>query len=119
MREAMIVVPKADNEGRSLRGVLDATTRRLALAFGGATVSEGQGLWIAPDGTLFDEPVWRVETATVPGPNTDAILRGIAYQVGRDGRQQAVYVRFPSGDVEVLDTLDAAEDAEKEEAIAA
>lgn len=106
MREALIILPKADNHGHDLAKVREATLTRMIDAFGGCTVREAQGYWMH-DGKLFNEPVTELVSAYAPSEFNDATLREIATHAGHDGKQLAVYTRFASGEVELIDTAPA------------
>lgn len=104
MREGLLVIPQADNSGTPLNGVLASAQTFLANTFGGCTTREARGAWVSPSGELFNEPVWEVVAAYEPSPEHDRTLRNLAGYVGKVGKQQAVYLRYASGDVEILDT---------------
>jgi hypothetical protein len=105
LRESLITVPVNDNDGHSLAAVSEAAQMQLAHAFNGVTTIAACGKWIDAKGKIFAEPVTQLITAYEPAPRNDAILRGIARDIGREAKQFAVYVRYASGDVEILDTL--------------
>jgi hypothetical protein len=104
MREALIICPKHGNDGADLLPVRAHVAKRLMRAFGGCTVREAAGMWEGPDGADYCEPVWELVAACEPGPDAEATLRDCAADVARLGNQLAVYVRFPSGDVEIINT---------------
>lgn len=104
MREAMIIVPKADNDGRDMLDVQRVVATRLVKAFGGATIREAFGAWEGPDGQIVSEPVWEVIAACEPDYANEVTLRLIARYVGEAARQWAVYMRHASGEVEIMDT---------------
>jgi hypothetical protein len=79
-------------------------------AFGGCTVREAQGYWMH-EGKLFNEPVIELVSAYAPSEFNDATLREIATQAGHAGKQLAIYTRFASGEVELIDTAPAWVDA--------
>lgn len=104
LREALIVVPKQDNKGRSGLSARDAVVRQCVSNFGGATVLSAEGAWLGDD-RLYQEPVWLVMTACEPTSETVAILAGIADDMGEALEQEAVYVRYPDGTVDIRDTV--------------
>jgi hypothetical protein len=106
MREALIILPTHDNHGHDLSEVRKATLTRMIDAFGGCTVRQAQGYWLH-EGKLFNEPVTELVSAYAPSDFNDATLREIATQAGHDGKQLAVYTRFASGEVELIDTAPA------------
>lgn len=104
MREAMIILPQHDNARHSLQHVRHYAEKALAAAFGGFTVTNGKGGWINSRGELLSEPVWQFTVACEPTPQDDAKLTSIARYMGTEGKQDAVYVRYASGDVQILET---------------
>ncbi|UDL89830.1 hypothetical protein LGH82_33155 [Mesorhizobium sp. PAMC28654] len=106
MREALMIIPKADNHGHDLSNVRKATLTRMIDAFGGCTVRDAEGYWL-DNGKLYQEPVTELVSAYTPTDFNDATLREIATQAGHDAKQLAVYVRFASGEVELINTAPA------------
>lgn len=104
MREACIICPQHDNDGQSLQRVLKNSQTALAKQFGGYTCLPGKGGWINGAGKLQAEPVWQLNVAYEPSAANDAKLESVARYIGHEGRQQAVYVRFASGDVQIIET---------------
>lgn len=104
MREGLIILPQQTNEGESLDALRTATVADLVDRFGGATVRNAVGSWRDDSGKLYQEPVWELVTAYEPTPDNDALLKAIAADVGRAANQLAVYLRYASGNVEILDT---------------
>ncbi len=106
MREGLIAVPKFDNSGNSLAFLAESLMASLAKHFGGVTVIDAIGCWVDPQtGKLYREPVTQVITAYDPScPAHDDFLRGAAKQIGEAGEQLAMYVRYASGEVEIIDT---------------
>jgi len=103
MREGLVICPKFDNNGNPLETLKDAAVRDMIAAFGGCTIREAQGAWVNPDGKLFVEPVWELVSAYDPDSLAgDAALTDIAKRIGTEGRQEAVYLRYASGDVEIV-----------------
>lgn len=104
MREGLVVCPKTNNAGASLAALADDVAIMLSDRFGGCTRREAFGHWRNDEGKLFSEPVWEFVVAYDPAPANDAGLRSIARTIGTRGEQEAVYVRYASGEVEILDT---------------
>jgi len=104
-RESMIICPQKNNEGKDLSKLSELVTRKLVKAFGGCTQDEAIGSWIDPNtDTLYNERVWRFFSAYSPNAENDNILRSIGEMIGQLGEQFAVYIRYASGNVEILDT---------------
>lgn len=104
MREAMIILPNANNDGVQLHDVQDFLAEQLIEAFGGCTIRAAFGAWHAPDGKTMREAVSEFVTACEPSVENAARLRAIACHIGEVAHQLAVYVRYASGDVEIIDT---------------
>lgn len=102
LKEALVTVPKYDNAGQSLDHILDDVMLQMVDAFGGCTVIEAKGAWRGPDGKLYAEPVNQVMSAYEASGENDAMLRQIAVLAGEAGAQLAMYVRYASGNVEII-----------------
>ncbi len=96
MREARLILPERDNDGNSLTGVHEALQDRLCDAFGGFTLTYGKGGWKNDAGLLFREAVYIYDVAV---KDAGAGLRQIAQDLRVAARQEAVYLRLPTGDV--------------------
>lgn len=110
MREARIILPKADNAGKSLDHAHAELAMMLCKAFGGATATDSNGMWVSPSGKLYAEPGTAYDVAMEDKAENDVTLRSIAVRFGRLCQQEAMYVRYASGAVEIVDTS-AANDA--------
>jgi hypothetical protein len=106
MREALIVLPNLDNNGQSIAVAHKRLATRLIDAFGGLTTRQAQGAWVN-HGKLYREDVTEYVVAYAPTAFNDGTLREIATQAGNEARQLAVYARFASGEVEIIDTVPA------------
>lgn len=105
MREGLITIPNKDNDGTSLNELIEQTMLLLAKRFGGATAIEAQGSWIANDGKLYREPVTQIVTAYDPADEqADNFIFDTAVMVGLKAKQLAMYVRYASGNVQIIDT---------------
>lgn len=104
MREARIILPKADNHGQPLDLAHADLARALCRNFGGATATATRGMWVSDDGKLYDEPGIAYDVAMDDTPANREIMRALAVAYGRRCGQEAMYVRYASGDVAILDT---------------
>lgn len=104
MREARIILPNADNNGQSLQLLHGELARTLCRRFGGATASTTRGMLVSNDGTFYDEPGTSYDVAMDDTAENAETLRSIAFAFGRRARQEAMYVRYASGVVEIVDT---------------
>ncbi len=98
MRQATIIVPSSE------QAALSYAKRQAAKLFGGYTITQGQGGWIDASGALIDEPVSILTIACEPCEAANAKLDHIADEIGHIGRQDAVFVSYPTGDVAIRNT---------------
>lgn len=104
MREACIICPQHDSAGHSLQHVKHYAEKALCNAFGGCTTLSAKGSWVDPRGELITEPVWQIIAAYEPNVTDDHKLASVARYIGHEGKQQAVYVRYADGNVEIIPT---------------
>lgn len=97
-REAVLIVPSNDNSGQPIPEILDRALRLCDRAFGGVTLTQGTGQWQGQR-----EPVNLLTSAMESSADNDRKLRIIAMSIGRLAAQQAMYVRYANGDVDILD----------------
>lgn len=120
MREACIILPAVDPDHVSFltlnRWPTDAErkasqlqsnaradfVRRLATAFGGCTITEGFG-YRENAGSVIAESVKIYTFAVQEYPWAEEIIDTLATTVALALRQKAVYVRYPNGDVSIID----------------
>lgn len=101
MREARIIMPLLNPQ--SMTHIY--MQRELIEAFGGFTATSGYGGWKDSAGTNIRDEVMVYDIAC--DENRDRVydqLFEIAMKAGRALNQQAVYIRYPNGDVEIADT---------------
>lgn len=104
LKEARIVMPDFPLDGHPDPKAHSVLKAALVNTFGGYTASHGTGGWMAPDGRLMMDSVAIYDVAINAERGTDlAQLAQIAATAGRALKQQAVYVRYPDGDVEIMD----------------
>lgn len=101
-REARIILPRAVPQG--------TFARNLITEFGGYTRTDGSGFWVDPeDGAVVREPIYVYDIAVerpfgdlVALQEQDQLLQDIAIEAGRVAKQKAVYLRYPDGEVSIL-----------------
>ena len=103
MREAMVICPKRDNSGKPLPHVRRKATEMLVRAFGACSTRDAIGHWQDGNGNVVTEPVSELVAACDDSAQANATLRQVAQWIGDAANQQAVYVRFASGNVEILE----------------
>jgi hypothetical protein len=97
MREARIIFPTEPLARERTRFEHD-----LVSAFGGFTRTIGDGGWAGDDGKTVYETVSIYDVAMEDAPTNARQLKVLAVQYGRLLAQEAVYVRFASGAVEII-----------------
>lgn len=70
-------------------------------AFGGLTITKGEGFWKDSDGAVVREPVEVYTVAADGGYEYDHALHRIAYTAAQALEQKAVYVRGFDGNVRI------------------
>jgi hypothetical protein len=97
MREARIIFPTEPLARERTRFEHD-----LVSAFGGFTRTIGDGGWAGDDGKTVYETVSIYDIAMRDEFQDFGPLKNMAVEYGRRLEQEAVYVRYPSGDVEII-----------------
>ena len=104
MKEAKLIMPLVDNDGRSLAGLHKRLRSALAAEFGGYTMVGGLGGWVAEGrGAPVEEPVAIYAIAMYTGMSRGQALRQIALKFGREAGQECVYIRYNSGKVKFVE----------------
>lgn len=103
LTQAILILPKLDNDGRPLDAVHFALELDLMEAFGGFTATESRGGWIdADDGKEYrDDGVLYLIAADfeAKGRRLRRRLENIAGRYAREARQVSVYVAHADGEV--------------------
>ena len=102
MLEAKFVLPIATPSGRDLTGLHDALEIELCQVFGGFHAERVRGGWKSPEGNLQIETCFAYTVAMPSTNETGARLRAIAVHYARLAEQQAYYLRFANGEVEIV-----------------
>ena len=98
-REACIIVPHTmGDENMKERARL---TELLVRAFGGITISDSYGIWQDPDGAFIREPVQQFVFACSEDISNNTIT-SIAAEACIRFKQDAIYVRYPDGTVDII-----------------
>lgn len=110
MKEARLVLPN-----KACNGVCTAATlvclNAVAEKFGGYTQTLGSGLWVSPDGERIAEPVRIVDIAMEENEANGLALYDIADAFREAAKQEAVYVRYASGNVQFVSARSCYEDS--------
>ena len=104
MREAMIVCPRLGNDGACLADAIDWVRDAMVNAFGGARVNHACGYWRDGDTAVQEEPCAEITSAFAPTPEHERALLVIARTFGISAKQKCVFVRFPDGNVRIIET---------------
>lgn len=102
MHEYIIHLPIADNDGNDIALHINDCITHLITEFGGATISDAQGMWMH-EGKLYNEPVKRVVLA---GPDCAEHINYLKYRAqvfAIQAKQLSMYIVTPQG-VEIMDT---------------
>lgn len=100
MREARFIFP----------GGSSTIFGRIVSEFGGATIYNGAGYW----GQEAPEYVKIVDVAYEPSEANDRKLYDIAYAFKQEAEQEAVYLRYGNGHVQMVTALSCMDNGEKE-----
>lgn len=102
MREATIILPVLDNAGASLEHVHASLAADLLEAFGGFTAATVYGAWKDADtGRVYQDESTEYRVSAEWVGRQEKRLINLAGQYARKAGQEAVYVRLPSGEVEL------------------
>jgi hypothetical protein len=104
MREATIILPNRDNHGNPVDHAHHGLQHDLANKFGGFTYADVHGAWVNEKGTLVYDTSRAYTVALEHTGYTTMTLRTLAIRYGQQAGQDCVYVRYASGDVELVDT---------------
>ena len=110
LREARIVMPHGDTYASIMAH--NDLRKNLASAFGGFTCFRGEGGWVDVNGNLIRDDVTIYDIAI--DNDRDApfdLLHRFAVEAGRALGQQSVYVRYPNGEVDIVDLEKTSADA--------
>jgi hypothetical protein len=102
MREARIILPFAENGGKDITFAHETLARELASTFGGFTAFNVQGGWVNGEGKLYLDAGRAYDVAMADTEENAAKLRGIARGIGKLTHQEAVYLRYANGEVDIL-----------------
>lgn len=103
MREARLILPVQGNDGQELLPFHLLLRRMLVRTWGGYNSSHVTGGWVDHAGTLYEDEGIAYDVAMEPHEGNNQILRSLAVDFGSRMGQLGVYLRYPSGDVEILD----------------
>lgn len=102
MREASIVIPDPDTMGgHAIRRANINLRKNLCDAFGGYTLHKAQGAWRDETGQIVYDDNLVYTVAMDDTAENKFKLRQLAEAAGVEAEQEVVYLRLPSGDVEL------------------
>lgn len=102
--EARIVIPSEDEYGDPVPSdFLQHTIKEAAELFGGYTAFKAQGGYIGATGALHEELVTVLDIGMKNNRENKEKLEHFADEIRLLGRQDSVYLRLPSGKVELID----------------
>ena len=106
--EMSIILPTHDNDGQPIAVILQILEDRLCADFGGGFYAEYiRGGWLNPrtGGVIKEECI--KYTIAVENPQANSKLREIAEWIGIEAKQQAIYIKYTNGIVEIIDIPEA------------
>ncbi len=102
LKEARLIVPMQDNDGHPSDDILSEVRSRMLDVFGGYTETVGMGGW-ADAGSIYREPVAIFDVAIDPFDSTKTgALLALAQHVRQQLYQEAVYLRWYDGDIQLV-----------------
>lgn len=97
-REAMIIVPKTDNDGESLELLHIDIEHHLCATFGGFTATDVRGGWL-DNGKVYRDTSVAYTILVSDGWSDEEELFDAAQWLAFAARQEVVYLRLPTGEV--------------------
>lgn len=98
MQENIIHLMKTDNQGNDLSELNEIFIQKICRLFGGATITEGKGLWYSYTGVKFEDDILRVSTAFDPSASSDGLVNNrqhfehLADLYKDEAKQGSVYI---------------------------
>lgn len=98
MIENIIHLMKRDNDGNDLIELNESFIKLACQIFGGASVTEGRGLWYDNNGNKYEDEFVRVIIGFNPSATSDGLINNrdlflnMAQQYKDDALQEAVYI---------------------------
>lgn len=108
MKEARLIMPL------SLILHIETAEAILSQAFGGVTRYHGEGKWKSDDGDMVAENVVILDVAYEPNRENDLKLYDIADQFRNITGENAVYLRYGNGNVQLVTARSCMDNGEKE-----
>lgn len=91
--ENVMHIPLNDNDGKSLRSLIEAFERVVLGAYGGFTSHNASGAWMSPEGKVYAEPMLRYVVAfDVEDKKLADFWLDIARLSAKVMRQECIYV---------------------------
>lgn len=110
MREAVLILPNADNAGESVSAVHTALSVAILEAFGGYSAADVRGAWRDEStGAVYSDESTEYRIAADWNPEQVDLLERLAARYGFAAGQIAVYVRHATGRVVFVPGADAAD----------
>lgn len=100
--QVQVIFPLFDNDQSDNSGKIEHAIRTFCGLFGGATVIEGNGHWVNPEGRLYSEPVAVVMAYATEQSDAWGEVRMLARELLDLSDQEAVFVSV-GGKAEIID----------------
>lgn len=107
VKEAMMILPIANNDGVGLELVHKQLKRELCKAFGGYTAQPVEGGWLDDEGRLYEDK--SIAYTVAMGSTKWMALNNIAKRFCALAEQKCIYVRYPTGNVAFVKAEETAE----------
>lgn len=101
-RIAQFVIPKQDNEGKSLVWHHEQYMKAFCACFGGFTAYDVRGGWMNEHGKLYHDESVSYHIAMDDTAENVAKLRKLAEAAAGECKQEAIFIVLPSGEVEFV-----------------
>jgi hypothetical protein len=104
LKEARLIIPDYGRNGQPIPDWLRSSVEAiLCKKWGGFTKTQGDGGYTAHNGAIIYEPITVYDIAVPMGPTTELQLTDLARGICNAARQECVYLRLCSGQVELVE----------------
>ena len=101
-RIAQIILPKFDNDGKTLAWQHEQYQKAFCACFGGYTAYDVRGGWMNEHGKLFHDESVSYHIAMDDTEENRDKLRKLAEAAAGECKQEAIFIVLPSGEVEFI-----------------
>lgn len=101
-RIAQIILPKSDNDGKSLTWVHSQYQKTFCIVFGGFTAYDIRGGWMDDSGRIYQDESVSYHIAMEDTEGERNRLRGLASAARLECKQECIFIVLPNGNVEFV-----------------